>query len=55
MKTVNVVVTAKGWYVTRRYYETNKGAQFFPFGTTKKEQRTNEANKEKFIKEWIGE
>ena len=55
MKTVDVVKMSKGWYVTRRWSGMNKGAQFFPFGGTKKEQKANEAAKEKFIKEWIGE
>ena len=55
MKTVDVVITAKGWYVTRRYSGMNKGAQFFPFGTKKKERKAADAAKDAYIKEWVGE
>lgn len=53
MKTVEVVITDKGWYVTRRYAGTNHGAQFFPFDGKKKGSKFAEA-KDKYINEWIG-
>ena len=55
MKTVDVVTTAKGWYVTRRYCGMNKGAQFFAFGTKKKERKAADEAKDKYVKEWVGE
>ena len=55
MKTVDVVTTAKGWYVTRRYCGQNKSMQFFPFGTKKKERKAAEEAKDLFVKEWVGE
>lgn len=55
MKTVDIVTTAKGWYVTRRYCGMNKGAQFFAFGTKKKERKAADEAKDKYVKEWVGE
>lgn len=55
MKTVDVVTTAKGYYVTRRYCGQNKGMEFFPFGTKKKERKAAEAAKDKYVAEWVGE
>ena len=55
MKTVDVVVTAKGWYVTRRYCGQNKGREFFPYGEKKKERKAAEAAKDAYVKEWVGE
>ena len=55
MKTVEVVITDKGWYVTRRYCGQNKGREFFPFGTKKKERKAAETAKDAFIQAWIGE
>lgn len=55
MKTVDVVVMNKGWYVTRRWAGMNSGSQFFPFGTKKKDRTAAEKAKEKYIKEWMGE
>lgn len=55
MKTVDVVTTTKGYYVTRRYYGQNRGAEFFPFGKKKKERKLCEEQKDAYIKEWVGE
>jgi hypothetical protein len=55
MKTVDVVKMPKGWYVTRRWGGMNKGAEFFPFGTKKKERKAADAAKDAYIKEWMGE
>lgn len=55
MKTVDIVTTAKGYYVTRRYCGMNKGMVFFPFGTKKKERKAAEDAKDAFVKEWVGE
>ena len=55
MKTVEVVTTAKGYYVTRRYCGMNKGAEFFPFGTKKKERKAADEAKDRYVKEWMGE
>ena len=55
MKTVDVVKMAHGYYVTRRWSGMNKGAEFFPFGKTKKEHKAAEVAKDKFVKEWVGE
>jgi hypothetical protein len=63
MKTVEIVTTAKGCFVTRRYCGQNKGREFFPsvapMGMKKKEAKqflidTNQA-KERYINEWTGE
>lgn len=43
MKTVDMVKTAKGYYVTRRYCGQNKGAEFF------KKKKDAEA----YAKEWM--
>lgn len=55
MKTIDVVIMPKGYYVTRRYSGMNKGAQFFPFGTKKKERKECEKAKDAYVKEWMGE
>lgn len=55
MKTVDVVMMSKGWHVTRRYYTQNKGSQFFPFGTKKKEHKAADEAKDRYVREWIGE
>ena len=55
MKSVDVVVTAKGWHVTRRYCGMNKGTQFFPFGAKKKDRKAAEQAKDTYVKEWMGE
>ena len=55
MRTVDVVITEKGWYVTRRYCGQNKGAEFFPYGAKKKERKAAEEAKNLFVKNWIGE
>lgn len=64
MKTVEIVKTEKGCFVTRRYYGQNKGREFFysivphPMKTKKEEKdflKKNAEAKEKFIKEWTGE
>ena len=55
MKTVDVVIMNKGWYVTRRYCGQNQGSQFFAFGTKKKERKAAEDAKDTYVKEWIGE
>lgn len=54
MKTVDVTITTKGYYVTRRYCGMNKGAEFFAFGTKKKERTAAEKAKDAYIKAWIG-
>ena len=46
MKTVDVVKMDKGWYVTRRWCGMNKGAEFIPFGTKKKERKAADAAKD---------
>lgn len=53
MRTVETVLTDKGWYVTRRYCGQNKGSKFFPFGTKKKERKAAEEAKDIFIKAWL--
>jgi hypothetical protein len=55
MKTVEIVETATGWYVTRRYCGRNKGAEFFPFGVKRAEKKANAEAKDKYIKDWMGE
>ncbi len=55
MKTVDVVKMDKGWYVTRRWCGMNKGAEFFPFGTKKKERKAADAAKDAYVKAWMGE
>lgn len=62
MKTVDVVATANGWYVTRRYGGQNKGREFFstkPAGPSKKavkEARDRaERARDEYIREWVGE
>jgi hypothetical protein len=55
MKTVDVVMMTKGWHVTRRYCGQNKGSQFFPFGTKKKERKAADEAKDRYVKEWMGE
>jgi hypothetical protein len=54
MKTVEVVVTEKGWYVTRRYAGMNNGAQFFPFGKKKSDRKAAERAKDEYVSAWIG-
>lgn len=63
MKTVEIVNTAKGIYVTRRYCGMNQGRQYFtliappdmgPRAAKKFLKEVAEA-KEKYIREWIGE
>lgn len=60
MKTVEIVKTSNGDYVTRRYFGQNKGREFFftvaPAGTKNKREflKVNKENKEKYIKEWVG-
>lgn len=69
MKTVEVVVTAKGWYVTRRYGGQNKGAEFFSFVAKNLDQYKKKSDrqaaiqkayndavmaKDNFIKAWMG-
>ncbi len=63
MKTIDIVTTAKGWYVTRRYCGMNKGTQFFfsvaPANMKKKDAKQFLDNaiaaKENYIKNWMGE
>ena len=63
MKTVDIVKTATGTYVTRRYGGQNKGREFFysikPTSVknmTKKEFLKDQNTKmDKYIKEWVGE
>lgn len=55
MKTVDIIKTSNGWYVTRRYCGRNKGAEFFPFGIKASEKTKNEQKKDQYIKEWVGE
>ena len=62
MKTVEIVKTEKGCFVTRRYYDRNHGREFFtsvaPANIKKKKeakeflQKVEEA-KEKYINDWI--
>ena len=64
MKTVEIVKTANGTYVTRRYYEQNKGREFFysikPTSVKEKITKTEyvereKAKRDKYIKDWTGE
>ena len=63
MKTVEIVNTARGCYVTRRYGSQNKGREFFSFiapdGMKKKDAKKFLADsaeaKEKYIKDWMGD
>lgn len=63
MKTVEIVKTATGTYVTRRYCGQNKGRAFFYSikptsvkGMTKKEFiKDQNAKMGAYIKEWTGE
>lgn len=52
MKTVEIVKTAKGFYVTRRYGGQNKGREFFPI---KSSVDAAEKRAKKYAKEWTGE
>ena len=55
MKTAEIVKTANGYYVTRRYCGQNKGAEFFP--NKKKGDRKYKGEKAatEWAKEWTGE
>lgn len=62
MKTVEIVKTAKGEFITRRYCGQNKGREFFysvaPDSVkTKKREflKTEQEKKEKYIKDWTDE
>jgi hypoxanthine phosphoribosyltransferase len=62
MKNVEIVKTAVGTYVTRRYRSQNKGREFFysvaPASVkTKKREfiKEQQEKKDKYIKEWIDE
>lgn len=63
MKTVEIVKTATGWHVTRRYFSMNKGTEFFPSvapqGMSKTKAKEFLSDKkdamQKFIKDWTGE
>ena len=63
MKTVEIVKTANGTYVTRRYCGQNKGREFFtakaPQDMGKREAKKYlekvELAKQAYIKEWTGE
>ena len=61
MKTVEIVKTANGTYVTRRYCGQNKGREFFysvapaSVKTGKKTFIKEQAKaQENYIKEWVG-
>lgn len=61
MKTVDVVATANGWYVTRRYCGRNCGREFFsskpltPGKRAAKEARAMaERARDQYIQEWTG-
>ena len=64
MKTVEIVKTVNGTYVTRRYFGQNKGRAFFysikPASVetklTKPQFIKDQKEKmDKYIKEWVGE
>lgn len=70
MKTVEIVKTAKGWHVTRRYCGQTRGAEFFStevkdWGKAKTDKqrkaKIDEAyqkavdDKDAYIKKWMGE
>lgn len=63
MRTVEIVKTAKGVYVTRRYCGMNKGREFFCSVAPADMKKTDAKNflsdieqaKEKYIHEWTGE
>jgi hypothetical protein len=52
MKTAEIVKTAKGFYVTLRYYGQNKGREFFAIKTS---VDAAEKRAKKFAKAWTGE
>lgn len=52
MKTAEIVKTAKGFYVTRRYCGQNKEMEFFPIKTS---VDAAEKRARRFAKEWTGE
>ena len=62
MKTVEIVRTAKGTYVTRRYFGQSTGREFFytevaPVSVKKGKRayiKEQCEKKEKYIKDWIG-
>lgn len=55
MKTVEIVNTSHGCFITRRYCGMNKGRVYFPNveGKIKNNKRNKEI--EKYIKDWTGE
>lgn len=62
MKTVEIVKTANGTYVTRRYCGQNKGREFFysvaPASVKKGKRDFVKAQteaKDKYISEWVGD
>ena len=63
MKTVEIVKTSKGWFVTRRYCGMNQGREFFfsvaPTDMGKREAKkflaAAEQAKAKYISEWMDE
>lgn len=58
MKTTEIVKTANGYYVTRRYCGQNKGMQFFPFKkkVERGQPRWNGLKEaQNWAKDWTGE
>lgn len=62
MKTIEIVNTINGCFVTRRYYGMNKGRQFFtnvaPDSMKKREAKAFLAkvaqDKDEYIRAWVG-
>ena len=54
MKTADIVKTAKGFYVTRRYCGQNKGMQFFPFKKKDDKNYKGADAAQEWAKEWTG-
>lgn len=52
MKTSEIVKTAKGYYVTRRYCGQNKGMEFFPFKKKGDRKYNGETAAKKFAEDW---
>lgn len=52
MKTAEIVKTAKGYYVTKRYGGMNKGREFFPMMKGKKGPEKTEAQARAYAEAW---
>ena len=55
MKTAEITKTDKGFYVTLRYGNTNRGRDFFPFKKKGDRKYHGETAANEFAKRWTGE